>query len=159
LFIFIYTYRCFCARIGGSNRQEYAMVGPSVNLSARIMGVAKTLSVSILSDQRTYFHAKQRIHFKTTIQPVFVKGKQDLVPVFEPLNLLDVSSTSLKSSDSFIGRKTEFDQITNLIKQLSENPSSLTVRTIIIQGDAGVGNKKIKLIFFFFLFKTNTNPN
>lgn len=37
----ITTGNAFCGSVGSAKRQEYAMVGDIVNLSARLMGVAE----------------------------------------------------------------------------------------------------------------------
>jgi len=49
------TGSAFCGSVGSERRQEYAMVGDIVNLSARLMGVAeKKEKIPILCDEATY---------------------------------------------------------------------------------------------------------
>lgn len=41
----------FCGTVGPKNRCEYAVIGDTVNLSARLMSAAKKLDIGILCDE------------------------------------------------------------------------------------------------------------
>ncbi len=61
----------FCGCVGSSYRQEYAVVGDIVNLSARLMVAAKLDST--LTDQNTYELAVEKFDF-VAHTPIKVKG-------------------------------------------------------------------------------------
>ena len=136
------------------------MVGPAVNLSARIMGCCLKMNIKILCDQKTFQYSKQRVHFKTSIQPVMVKGKQDMVAVFSPLEVMDVAIS--RNSETLVGRSEPFNNVSKLLtkffRSFSKNQkfieaiksneleklpqSSSNLRkyaAIVIEGEAGIG--------------------
>eukprot|EP00931_Biecheleriopsis_adriatica_P063551 TRINITY_DN38506_c0_g1_i1.p1 TRINITY_DN38506_c0_g1~~TRINITY_DN38506_c0_g1_i1.p1 ORF type:complete len:761 (+),score=119.14 TRINITY_DN38506_c0_g1_i1:100-2382(+) len=69
--------------LGSHHRCEYAMVGPAVNLAARLMG--KALPWQVLVDEKVYRHmAETTFEFEKRL-PVKAKGYDTMIDVFEPL--------------------------------------------------------------------------
>ncbi|CAN0523355.1 unnamed protein product, partial [Ectocarpus sp. 8 AP-2014] len=68
---------------GAASRQEYAAVGDAVNMSARLMGKAPRNTV--LCDASTAKEAEDAFSFKEAMR-MKVKGKDEPIAVFEPLN-------------------------------------------------------------------------
>lgn len=90
----ISTGKVFCGSVGSDKRQEYAMVGDTVNLSARLMGVAHKGNHGILCDEATY-HAVigySRLMFEA-LPAVSVKGKSQ--PVLAHIQFLTQLCRSL----------------------------------------------------------------
>ena len=71
----------FCGLVGSSVRHEYAVMGPSVNLSARLMSAAG--QGCILCDQKT--RDADRRHKYQVMSAISAKGYDGLVSIFAPL--------------------------------------------------------------------------
>ena len=78
------TGQVYCGSVGCPSRQEYAMVGDIVNLSARLMVAAYKLKIKVLCDQPTYEASNSIIPF-TIEEPIMVKGKANAIPIFQPI--------------------------------------------------------------------------
>eukprot|EP01041_Mallomonas_annulata_P007481 gene7481-15318_t len=85
--------KAYCGIVGSSERCEYAVMGPSVNLSARLMG--KCPVGEIICDERT--RVQDRRHKFKHLSLVHAKGYEHPVPTFQPL--FDVQSTSSSVTD------------------------------------------------------------
>lgn len=75
----------FCGLVGAQHRCEWAMLGPSVNLAARLMGKAKRGQV--LVEEETYMQTINSADGEFTflkLKPVDAKGYASPVPVFSP---------------------------------------------------------------------------
>lgn len=80
------TGHVFCASVGSSSRQEYAMIGDTVNLSARLMSYASKGGHGVLVDQPTWNSVKKEVMFEE-LPPVSVKGKSEPIPVYRPVQV------------------------------------------------------------------------
>jgi len=87
----ITTGRNYCGVVGSNSRMEYTMLGDTVNLSARLMANAREMC--ILTDEATSMRAAPHVDF-TAFPPIKVKGKTQMIPIFEP---------SLKRVPSLVG--------------------------------------------------------
>lgn len=76
------TGKNYCGVVGSPSRMEYTVLGDTVNLSARLMANASPLG--ILACENTQNLAKDEIFFDA-LQPIKVKGKTALIPIFRPL--------------------------------------------------------------------------
>ena len=94
--------KAYCGVVGGVKRHEFAVLGPSVNLAARLM--ANKGNPGILVDETVRRLVDAKINFKA-LRPVKAKGYAREVPIFVPLE--KISSANRK----FIGRKQEIQQI------------------------------------------------
>jgi class 3 adenylate cyclase len=70
--------------IGASQRCEFAMVGPSVNLAARLMGKAKPWQVLVEDAVRKHAQEEDESWIFHEKAPVQAKGYDQKVPVFVP---------------------------------------------------------------------------
>ena len=86
--------KVYCGVVGGVHRHEYAVLGPSVNLAARLM--ASKENTGVLVDEAVQSHAKAKFNFRSHTH-IKAKGYAALVPTFEPIDPINqkVSSTSM----------------------------------------------------------------
>jgi len=77
------TGRVYCGSVGSDRRQEYAMVGDIVNLSARLMVAAHKMKLAILCDEPTYKASRSKVPFQR-LEPIMVKGKAKAIDIFQP---------------------------------------------------------------------------
>jgi class 3 adenylate cyclase len=73
--------KAFCGLVGSSVRHEYAVMGPSVNLSARLMGAAA--AGTILCDEKT--KESDRRHKYLSKSAISAKGYDAPVSIYMPL--------------------------------------------------------------------------
>ena len=76
----ITTGQVFCGPVGSDRRREYAMIGNTVNLAARLMHAT---SEDIWCDAATYQAAQARFQFEP-LPPIAVKGRAESVSVYRP---------------------------------------------------------------------------
>jgi hypothetical protein len=121
--------RAYCGVVGGLTRHEYAVLGPSVNLAARLMssprnpGILVDNAVRVLADQSYGFNE---------LTPVRAKGYPEPVPIYEPLNALDES----KLRTNFVGRRKEIMNLVGIAREmaLKQCPS----RIAFVMGESGM---------------------
>jgi hypothetical protein len=123
----------YCGVVGGVKRHEYAVLGPSVNLAARLMS-SKT-NPGILVDNRVRMMANRSYAFNA-LPPVKAKGYAEPVPIFEPLSPLERMWGRILPN--FVGRKNEIMKVMEMARDImlaKESPSKL----VIIEGESGMG--------------------
>jgi adenylate cyclase len=70
--------------IGSPDRMQYTLVGPEVNLAARLVELTKTVGADIIMDERTYRLAKDYIAARC-LGPVRLHGLEEAQIVYEAL--------------------------------------------------------------------------
>jgi class 3 adenylate cyclase len=103
--------RVYCGVVGGLERHEFAVLGPSVNLAARLMASDKNPGVLV---DKTVRLLTTKIFFKP-LPAVTAKGYEEPVPVFEPLKQV-VSPERAKKN--FCGRVVELKLIVRSAKEM-----------------------------------------
>lgn len=73
--------KAYCGLVGSPDRHEYAVMGPSVNLSARLMGKAGPHNILCDSEIRL----RDRSHKFQSLGEVQAKGYNHPVPIFQPV--------------------------------------------------------------------------
>ena len=127
----------YCGVVGGVARHEYAVLGPSVNLAARLM--ANPDNRGFLVDGSVKDKAGSR-QFRP-LPPVRAKGYADLVPIFEPMQVVERSWKDISSR--FVGRGKELAEMITIAEDIldSGGPS----RFVLVSGEAGAGKSSLWL--------------
>ena len=116
---------CFCGEVGPSIRSDFVVMGPEVNMAARLMG--KAPNHGTLVSKRIYSNCNKDIHFTKTSKEIKVKGKNDSFHAYIPQSRRRRTNTVTrkipKGEQRFIlmpSRKIIFDKIYNAM-QASNN--------------------------------------
>jgi class 3 adenylate cyclase len=130
------TGMAFCGLVGSSTRREYSVLGDVVNLSARLMAAAKN---GVLCDETTFKSARsvKWLNFKT-LDPIKVKGKTQLIPVFIPSTNTN-SEFRLKPpprATSIVGHEHHIDHMLEVIERDCAKDKS---KFILLEGEIGAG--------------------
>jgi class 3 adenylate cyclase len=125
--------RAYCGVVGGLTRHEFAVLGPSVNLAARLM--ASKFNPSILVDKNVRLLTSHSQIFFKPLPPVTAKGYDEPVPIFEPLKSVESKWGKLKPN--FIGRSNEIKQIMQIAKGMTMNSDAS--KFIFITAASGSG--------------------
>eukprot|EP01038_Epipyxis_sp_PR26KG_P009835 gene9835-13229_t len=85
--------KAYCGSVGSSNRHEYSIMGPSVNLSARLMCKAQRNEILCCSETRD----RDRNHSYVPLGTVTAKGYADPISIFMPIIASSNSRKKLQS--------------------------------------------------------------
>ena len=126
----------FCGSIGSRRRREYAILGGTVNLAARLMQAALAHPrTMLLCDAATRQAAGEQFIFET-LPPAAIKGRSEPVPVFQPL---EEKPAALLSQGEMVGRTAERMQLADCCQALLGGQG----RLLIIEGEAGIGKSRL----------------
>ena len=128
--------KVYCGVVGGVKRHEFAVLGPSVNLAARLM--ASKENPGILVDAEVRKQGKNAFVFKSC-GSIQAKGYADPVPTFQPLQAIQRKSTT---SVGVVGRKKEEKVFVDLTRNILER-SPTKANMVVLRGEAGVGKTSI----------------
>lgn len=126
--------KAYCGVVGGLERHEYSVLGPSVNLAARLMGHSENRG--FLVDEEVKKKANNRGYQE--LAPVKAKGYQNLVTIFEPV--LQHRRT-WGSSDHFVGRMEEVKQILKFSEDVIETSESAKI--VWLSAESGFGKSSL----------------
>ncbi|GMI04278.1 hypothetical protein TrVE_jg1521 [Triparma verrucosa] len=105
--------RVFCGPVGCPYRCEYAFVGDSVNLSARLMCKADTYA--IITDRSTADSASRSIHFKEA-GTTSLKGKSGKIPIFEVMHFKSNTMQLVNTNEqNFLSTDGKFDNLASFL--------------------------------------------
>ncbi|HEX9387979.1 MAG TPA: adenylate/guanylate cyclase domain-containing protein [Anaerolineales bacterium] len=125
--------------LGSDGRQQYGVMGDTVNVAARLEDASET--GQILVGPNTYRLTTLQFEFET-VPPIRVKGKIEPVPVYHLLSLKAEPGSprgieGLRSP--LIGRDAELAQLQIAVRGLQAGQG----RTVALIGEAGLGKSRL----------------
>ena len=123
--------KVYCGVVGGLDRHEYAVLGPSVNLAARLMASKNNPGVMVDDEVRKMAKGMNFISFP----PVKAKGYARLVNVYKPLTAKEARWGRV--NPKFVGRKKEIDVIYKLA--FSTTKKECPSKIVFVWGESGSG--------------------
>jgi hypothetical protein len=129
--------KAYCGVVGGIRRHEYAILGPSVNLAARLM--AHSSNRGFLVDEAVKEKAGSRTF--EALEPVFAKGYANPVPIFVPIS--ERKRIDWKGSQTgFAGRENERKDVTSFARQSTYDRNE-EASMVIITAEEGCGKTSL----------------
>ena len=126
----------YCGIVGGLERHEFSVLGPAVNLAARLMGNPENRGFLIEDGVRRETHG-WKFHAR---EPVAAKGYASLVPIFEPV--MHQRSPWTRPRGGFVGREEEIESILEFSDDIVSSGCS-AARMILISGASGFGKTSL----------------
>jgi class 3 adenylate cyclase len=123
----------YCGAVGGSMRHEYAVMGPSVNLAARLMHSPD--NPGVLVDNRVRQVASRSYAFEA-LPAIKAKGYSEPVPIFVPMSVSERTWGSFEPN--FVGREKEIREVVQLAHDTMISPQSES-KFILADGVSGMG--------------------
>jgi hypothetical protein len=115
--------KVYCGVVGGLERHEFAVLGPSVNLAARLMACDKNPGVLV---DKTVHMLTNKVFF-TPLPVVEAKGYDEPVTIFEPMKQAATRSEQeghwMQAKQNFFGRAGEPKQIMHIAKEVTLHDS------------------------------------
>ena len=127
------TGRLFCGSYGNDIRRQYAIVGTTINLSARLMQACD--GDGLLCDEHTRQAIGARGDFDE-LEPVEAKGIDVPVNVFRPTQL---KGRTHGSAAALVGRHAERAVFTERLAKLAGGTGGV----VVIEGEAGIGKSQV----------------
>ena len=116
---------CFCGEVGPTIRSDYVVMGPEVNMAARLMGKAPNRST--LVSKRIFTHSKKFVHFLKS-EEIQVKGKDGFFHAYIPQHRIDRQSVEISEpSQPFVIMPSRQDAMDRLVeakqRAMSDRPT------------------------------------
>jgi len=127
----------FAGEVGAPSRQEYTVMGSTVNLSARLM--AKSEPGHMLVDEATHKRSLDFFEYSEPIKHQF-KGISEQLPTWEPLGVKKAEPhKELGHFKPLIGRESEVETISEILDEVAESK----LKILVISGSAGTGKSRL----------------
>lgn len=128
--------------VGGAEKQEYTVMGDTVNLASRLEDASQ--AGQILVGHGTYTATRAGFKYKV-LDPIVLKGKAEPVPVFELLSIKETLSRVQRDaadrmiSSVMIGRDSELNELEFQIMKAINSEGSI----VNVIGEAGIGKSRL----------------
>ncbi|WNG19041.1 AAA family ATPase [Cystobacter fuscus] len=130
----IATGRVCCGLRGGSLRHEYALMGRTVNLAARLMQQARD---DVLFDEATAQALGERL-WAERLPPVKVKGVAEPVPIFRPGGVAEARAHRA-DPHALVGRDSERAALDEALEGFARDQGGV----LLVEGEAGMGKSSL----------------
>eukprot|EP00986_Skeletonema_menzelii_P013899 scaffold8602_cov144-Skeletonema_menzelii.AAC.7 len=132
--------KAYCGVVGGVNRHEFAVLGPAVNLAARLMSPKHNSDV-ILVDKNVRLLTSQ-IFFRP-LPVVKAKGYADPVPIFQPMKISSDQQGNKWGhvKKKFVGRSSEIKQIMHVAQEMTL--TRMTSKFLFMTASSGTGKSSL----------------
>jgi predicted ATPase/class 3 adenylate cyclase len=134
LAIGVTTGRVFAGPVGSETRREYTVMGDTVNLAARLMGVAGAGQVRC--DYETYHLTRHRLAFDL-LPSIRVKGKAGLIRLYCPTG--EAGRIKEEAGGALVGRQAEAARFAACLDEVQAGRD----RILFIEGEAGIGKSRL----------------
>jgi len=121
---------CIVGNIGSSERFEYAVIGDTVNQSARLEGLNKYYQNRFMVSESVWLACGDTF-FGRCIDHVIVKGKSESVKVYEPMAILGEETTAQQKI------KVYYERAWKLYESAQWNESTAVLRELLQEFEDG----------------------
>lgn len=125
--------RVYAGVLGSAQRCTYTVLGDEVNVSARLMEAAATDQVLVSQRVQRAVGPDMAFH---SLGAVAVKGREELVPVFEPTVAQDRGPLV---EERLVGREREEEALIDLLERVQAGRGHV----LLLMGEAGVGKSAL----------------
>ena len=128
----------YCGEVGTDARREYAVIGDSVNLAARLMGAAR--DGQLLVDRATYERVRRHtVHDQ--LAPLTVKGKTGRIDVWAVRSVREQRALASEPAVDLplVGREAEVARIGAAVGRVQNGEGHV----LVVTGDAGIGKSRL----------------
>ena len=132
--------RVYCGLVGSPDRCEYAMMGASVNLAARLMGKCEPGQILV---SETVYLSSQSVFVYTALPRMHAKGYPTPVAVYSPTERVQgnvLLRTNTNDNVGFVGRTVEMNLLMQSLVQVRTATKSTA---FVIEGPPSVGKTRL----------------